>query len=312
MTASDAKPFDVGRFIKDNKLKGKMFNYWTEGGFIAWAQEPDPNTGKIPLQLFMDGRAQAAYNREAFDLWSIIMSGGRLTMQKVASATARRQNISADDYAEIGRWMDSTLKQHNVWVVLMPAAVYNDPEQKHPYHSIKGLEYNRNWPLVFFNNEQKLFIDYNTPQGKQLFDGIRTGETLYPDEFHRNLIIAHHLFLYGEGPNSKKQGLDFAIRAFNLNPSAAPMMDIIFLAGRFTELRPQIDEFCKDYFDDFAKNKDAYAKQDGYRLKVQAAHLAGIHLEKVAREQGDTRLANFYDSKTNEYASERDKMFKRW
>jgi len=38
-----------------------MFNYWTEGGFIAW-DRTRPNTGKTPLQLFMDGRAQAAYD----------------------------------------------------------------------------------------------------------------------------------------------------------------------------------------------------------------------------------------------------------
>ena len=63
MTESDAKPFYAGKFIKMNKLKGKMFNYWTEGGFIAWAQQPDSNTGKTPLQLFIDGRAQAAIRR---------------------------------------------------------------------------------------------------------------------------------------------------------------------------------------------------------------------------------------------------------
>ncbi|HUT57584.1 MAG TPA: hypothetical protein VNA25_07005, partial [Phycisphaerae bacterium] len=76
MTASDAKPFYAAKFIKDNKLEGNMLNYWTEGGFIAWGQEPDPNTGRTPLQLFMDGRAQAAYNRKAFDVWTYIMAGG--------------------------------------------------------------------------------------------------------------------------------------------------------------------------------------------------------------------------------------------
>ena len=58
MTASDAKPFAACEFIRKNKLSGKMFNYWTEGGFIAWGQDPDPKTGRIPLQLFMDGRAR--------------------------------------------------------------------------------------------------------------------------------------------------------------------------------------------------------------------------------------------------------------
>ena len=62
MTASYAKPFKACQFIRDNNLKGTVFNYWTEGGFVAYGQIPDPNTGKTPLQLYMDGRAQAAYN----------------------------------------------------------------------------------------------------------------------------------------------------------------------------------------------------------------------------------------------------------
>ena len=67
MTASYAKPFEACEFMRLNKLSGIMFNYWTEGGFIAWGQEPDPETGRTPLQLFMDGRAQAAYDVKVFD-----------------------------------------------------------------------------------------------------------------------------------------------------------------------------------------------------------------------------------------------------
>ena len=123
MTASDAKPFYAGKFMKLNKLKGKMFNYWTEGGFIAWAQEPDPNTGYTPLQLFMDGRAQAAYEPIVYQVWSTIMSGG----PTVQSAMIRK---TTPDYAEVGRWVDEQLKKHDVWVVLMPLSdpeVYNGP-----------------------------------------------------------------------------------------------------------------------------------------------------------------------------------------
>ena len=39
------------QFIRDNKLKGKMFNYWTEGGFIAWGQDPDPNIRRFASEL---------------------------------------------------------------------------------------------------------------------------------------------------------------------------------------------------------------------------------------------------------------------
>jgi len=317
MTASDAKPFEAGRFIKENKLKGKMFNYWTEGGFIAWAQEPDPNTGKIPLQLFMDGRAQAAYNRKAFDLWSAIMSGGWTAAEIIANAQARQKRLSAADYIKIGRWVDEQLKNNNVWIVLMPVAVFGEPRpeeyyQQKSYHAVKGLEYNRDWPVVFFNDKQKIFVDYTTPQGKELFDGIRSGKTLYPDDFHKNLILAYSLLRYRAEMISKKEGLDFAIKAFNIENVPTAMLEIVLACTRFPELKPAVTDFCKDHFDNFEKNKETYTRQNGYRIRIEAARLACIHLAQAAQEQNNTKLAKFYADKAVEYANERNKSYKRW
>jgi hypothetical protein len=56
MTASDAKPFAASQFICKNQLRGKMFNYWTEGGFIAWGEEPDPNRARCRSSSRMAGR----------------------------------------------------------------------------------------------------------------------------------------------------------------------------------------------------------------------------------------------------------------
>ena len=192
MTASDAKPFYAAKFIKDNKLEGKMFNYWTEGGFIAWGQEPDPDTGKTPLQLFMDGRAQAAYDRKAFDVWSYIMAGGlpgSIGYDIVQAAQLRAdmtgqtldQMFTSEDYAKIGQSISQELESRNVWVVLMPAAVYRQSEQSPAYHTFKAFESDPNWALVFFNDGQKLYVDIRTPRGKELYEGIFEGKTIYPD-----------------------------------------------------------------------------------------------------------------------------------
>jgi hypothetical protein len=317
MTASDAKPFEAGRFIKENKLKGKMFNYWTEGGFIAWAQKPDPNTGKIPLQLFMDGRAQAAYNRKAFDLWSAIMSGGWTEAEIVANAQARHKRLSAADYIKIGRWVDEQLKNNNVWIVLMPVAIFGEPRpeeyyQQKSYHAVKGLEYNRDWAVVFFNDKQKIFVDYTTPQGKELFDGIRNGKTLYPDDYHKNLMLAYTLLRYRGEMINKKEGLDFAIKAFNIENTPVAMLEIVLACTRFPELKPAVTDFCKNHFDNFEKNRETYTKQNGYRIRIEAARLACIHLAQAAREQNNTKLADFYTAKAVEYVNERDKSHKRW
>jgi len=303
MTASDAKPFYAGKFIKLNKLKGKMFNYWTEGGFIAWAQGPDPNTGKTPLQLFMDGRAQAAYDRKTFDTWTVIMSGG----PTVRRARLRKRALTSADYTEIGQWAGKQLKSYNVWVVLMPAAQFDKP-------FMKGLDYNRDWCPVFFNNKQKLLVDITTPQGKELFDGVFNGKTLYPDGFSENLVKARFWLLFARGKNVKQQGLDFAFKAFNLNRSPVAMLEIIITAARFAELRPRIEDFCKNYVNSFIKHKDDWAKQNGHRHRIEAARIASMYLRQIAEAQKNEKLVKFYSTQIKQCLDERTRLFKstRW
>jgi len=434
MTASDAKPFHACKFIKANKLRGKMFNYWTEGGFIAYGQEPDPKTGRTPLQLFMDGRAQAAYDRSAFDLWTRIMSGGQITAQILASTKARGQNVTSADYAKIANWIDEQLKAHDVWVVLMPSAVFNDP-RKNSYYFVKALEQDPDWPLVFVNNKQKLFVDITTPQGRELFENMGR-KTVYPEDCSKNLALARKMLLaaaqlesttqqiaraqktlkskhddedalikaerkgltqikdnlaqlseqlktlqqrlpdvaqqagpeleeltkqkrqiekaietteaklaaensaiqareeaaaqskvqlaelsaqlrtvQGQAMVAKKQGFDFAAKALSLNPSPAPVLEIVLVAApRFPELRPRINNLCKNYFDDFEKNKDVYTKQHGYRLRLAAARITCIQLQNTARATRNTKLVQFYAAKIDEYDRERQWISreKRW
>ncbi len=319
MTDSGQKPFYATRFIKDNKLKGNMFNYWTEGGFIAFGQEPDPDTGKTPLQLFMDGRAQAAYDRRAFDLWSEIIGGGPETAEILWRAGSRRQEVTNDEYVKMGKWMNEQLRKYNVWVVLMPQSRYSRPPQAEfysttSYHALQGLERNLDWRLVFLNNKQRLYVDIQTPQGKALFNGIFDGNTIYPDEFHSNLIRARSWLFYRMGIAEKKKGFDFAVKAFELNESPGPMLEIILVASKFAELRPHVQKFCEDYIKKFTENESIWAEEDGYRNRVEAGRLACFYLQNVAQSQNNKELVNFYLAQQNKYISEliRVSRVKRW
>jgi hypothetical protein len=91
-------------------------------------------------------------------------------------------------------------------------------------------------------------------------------------------------------------------------------MQTILSAARYAELQPLVSDFCKNYFDEFAKNKGLYAKQDGYLYRIWAALLAGKYLQKGAEKQGNTELVQFYDAKTKEYHSEQEPLQrrKRW
>jgi hypothetical protein len=291
------KPFYVMRFINENKLEGKMFNYWTEGGFIAYGQDPDPITGKTSLQLFMDGRAQAAYLQKTYDIWSNIMSGGQVAYQKRREMRARGQkNLSATAYREIGAWIDKQLTKHKVWAVLMPAGQFRG-------HFVRGLEYDPNWNVVFYNNKQKLLVKISDPRALKLLNGINSGQTKYPDEFSRNLIRAHYLLVPSKDNATQQQGLQFAFDAFNIHPSNAPMQKILY-AMRLNN--PQVvakaTQFCQNYFDKFVEKEEQWKYIDGYHHKLAAALNASGHLRSLAVAKKDQKKIKDLDSWRKEHS----------
>ncbi len=283
MTASAAKPFDACEFITANKMRGNMFNYWTEGGFVAWGQTPDAD-GHTPLQLFMDGRAQAAYDYDAYEKWSEIMSGGPTPIKVMR----RNQNMTPDDYAQTGSWIDSRLKEHKVWVVLMPTNQFETP-------FVKGLEYAQSWRLIFLSDKQKLFVDISTPRGKQLFDGIEDGNSIYPDEVYRDIMIAHNSLLYEKTPERLTRGLEFAIKAYEADPTRTPLQLIQIYYDRYPQLRQSIEEFFQKVVDDFEANKKEYCKHSGYYFRAVGVLIGISRLEPHAVEQNKKDVIELYE-----------------
>ena len=282
MTASDVKPFNACRFIRENNLSGKMFNYWTEGGFIAYGQTPDPNTGKTPLQLFMDGRAQAAYQYKSFEEWSAIMSGG----PSVYIANMRKKRLDKNDYIEIGKYVDSRLKEHNVWIVLMPIGEFDSP-------FVVGIEYNNDWFLAYQDEQQKLWVDSTTPQGKKLMQDIFSGEAKFPTEFSCNLVLAYNYIFRNPDIEAKKKGLALAVLALEQHPSQPPIRIMMF-AARFPELSPSVIDAVQKYYNDFLKNKDQLITHDGYRNRAVAAIDSAALLGQFARIQNNSEKSQQY------------------
>jgi hypothetical protein len=283
MTASAAKPFDACEFITANKMRGNMFNYWTEGGFVAWGQTPDAD-GHTPLQLFMDGRAQAAYDYQAYGLWSELMTGGP-TPRKAAM---RGQNLTPDDYAQTGAWLDKRLKEYKAWVVLMPTNQFETP-------FVKGLDYAQSWRTIFLSDKEKLFVDISTPRGKQLFDGIEDGNTIYPNESFRDIMIAHNTLIYENTPERLTRGLEHAIKAYVANPTRTPLQLVQYYYDRYPQLRSSIDGFWQKVVDDFEANKKEYYKHSGYYFRAIGTLIGIGHLEPQAAAQNKKDVVELYE-----------------
>ncbi|MFH1616763.1 MAG: hypothetical protein ABIG61_16985 [Planctomycetota bacterium] len=298
MTASHAKPFYAMNFIRDNKISGKMFNYWTEGGFIAWGQDPDPNTGKTPLQLFMDGRAQAAYNTDAYNRWQAIMMGGPESY-KVRRLAGRKP--TAKEFEKIGEWISEELRKNNVWVTLMPAAQFSSD-------FVMGLEHNPDWRIVFMNNGQKLFVDVKTEQGEKLYKGLFDGTTVNSDDFSRLLTLSHNLLRIGDR-RILEGAFAAAAQAFQLDPSRMPIAEI-FLAGNLG-MQQEADRFCESFVQDFINKKNEYEKRNGYARRLRAAVITSERLTKSyadkagkADDPESEGRKRFYASRMNEFVRE--------
>ncbi|MFC1851262.1 hypothetical protein ACFL27_13785 [candidate division CSSED10-310 bacterium] len=61
MIKLDQQPRQAVDFLKKNKVRGLLFNEWTEGGFIIHKQDHNHADGSPYCRVFIDGRSQAAY-----------------------------------------------------------------------------------------------------------------------------------------------------------------------------------------------------------------------------------------------------------
>ncbi|MFA5293393.1 MAG: hypothetical protein WC496_10210 [Phycisphaerae bacterium] len=269
MSASYAKPFRACQFVRDNKLKGTVFNYWTEGGFIAYGQIPDPNTGKTPLRLYMDGRAQAAYNTATYHRWMYIMGGG----DPVRAVERAGRNFTQSDYEAIGDWIDKQFQKENVWVVFMPSAQFDSV-------FIRGLAVNPSWRPVFMDDEQRLYVDIKTEQGLKLYTGIFNGNTKFPDKFSRLFTVGYNL-LRLQGENDVNNTCELIIQALMDRPSPAAVIELLQAAARYPQLRSRTTEVFNRYFEDFIEKKQTYMKQDGFRDRLVTMMMIGDYLKRI-------------------------------
>jgi hypothetical protein len=277
MTASHLKPFEVCRFINDNNISGRVFNYWTEGGAVAFGQTPDEKTGKVPLKLFMDGRAQAAYNHDIFKLWQNIHSGGPI----IQTARQKKQKIDAKILTKAGSWIDTQLKANTVWTVLMPKAQENSI-------FMRALKKTTNWKTAYFDNTQHILVDAETPQGKTLLDSIIAGTAVFPDAFSENLTTAAVII---ETKNAKryKDLHTLTKAAFDERPCPTSARAMTRLTG-LTMFREKVAEYLKSYVDDFVQNKETYMKKDGYFQRAASAEIASRSLIKMLPKEKDRYL----------------------
>ncbi|HOK95616.1 MAG TPA: hypothetical protein PK052_06735 [Anaerohalosphaeraceae bacterium] len=274
MTASHLKPFEVCQFININNLRGRVFNYWTEGGAIAFGQQPDKDTGQIPLKLFMDGRAQAAYNHDKFRLWQLIHGGGPIAQQ----ALAEGRKLTAEQLREVGLWIDKQLKSYQVWVVLMP-------QSQEDSTFMQALKLTPNWKTGYLDNTQHLLVDIENPDGRNLIDNILNNKAGFPDSFSQKLTTSVAIL---ENQYAPRFGdlYELTKGAFDEYPYPAAALALNRLTG-LAQFREQATSDLQTYLDDFTQNQEMYKKENGFLLRLGSAEIAARCLMQIKGQEKD-------------------------
>ena len=304
MTASNLKPIDACTFIRENEMSGNMFNYWTEGGAIAFGQEPDAETGKTPLQLFMDGRAQAAYDHETYKLWQWIYAGGSNTAIK---ARQSRRMATNKEFKEIATWLDEYMKSKDIWVFMAPNSQFVRPGKTQwdmTNYLPLSLPMHPDWQCVYLDSYQQIYVDVGTGKGKKLYSDMLAGKAKYPNEFSMNLTLGRTYLRYSNADMSRK-GFEHAKKAFTADPCFAPMQQLVNDAARqHAHLRGQANEFIEEYLKDFIAKRETLRNEKGYLKKLDAAWGASKYLTGVYAKS-DAKLAKEYDAFFEDFLKER-------
>jgi hypothetical protein len=92
------------------------------------------------------------------------------------------------------------------------------------------------------------------------------------------------------------------------------MLDFLITAMQSPELRSRVDDVCRAYADDFEANKEQYMGADGCNLRIEAARLALVQLQRSAQAQRNTEEADLFGDRMSRYVEERDRISekKRW
>jgi hypothetical protein len=156
-----------------------------------------------------------------------------------------------------------------------------------------------------------MYVDIKSPQGKDLFLGMFTGKTKFPDDFSRKLTIGYNLLRMRE-PESVEKSCDLIIETFKQRPYQAAALELIRTASRYSQFRGKITEVLSKYFDDFVENKRQYKKQHGYHERIISAIMAGNYLASI--NSAKPELAKEYNAKIKEFTDEQQEIGKnsRW
>ncbi len=175
-------------FVNANNISGVVFGEWTNGGYIPFAQKL--NDGKPPLKVFIDGRAQAAYDIRHYKIYHEINRHIKGLPKKKSAYLNHYNNKKLPQNQKTGiikqiKAIDRQIKQymprllkHGISAVLLRL----DPA------ILNGFALSDDWVIVYADHKNMLFLNSLVPLNKPVinknFDNLK-----FPDKDSKQRTI---------------------------------------------------------------------------------------------------------------------------
>jgi hypothetical protein len=296
MTHGHQRPWGPCAFLAANGVRGRLWNFWDEGGFLAACQQPEAGSGAVPVRLFIDGRAQAAFDAGALRSYLDLLNGpGR---SDTRGAGAER----VEDLVALREWTARRLRELEVGFALVPAG-----RQRTAFaRAVAGLP---GWQVAYVDGGHTLFADGGRPEGGALLAAVAAGAARFPDEASAALTAAMRL-LPPRSDGDRARAVALAAASYRARPASLAVLAATRAAGTGAA-RADALALCRAVAEEFAANRDRHRAAHGYGQRLDAAVVALEYLAVEARKDGQDDLGRWATSWLQRGRAEQQEIVRR-
>ncbi|MBN1763627.1 MAG: hypothetical protein JW860_00050 [Sedimentisphaerales bacterium] len=320
------QPVEAMKFMNANRIKGVVFNEWTNGGFICFSQTPDARTGSPPCKVFMDGRAQAAYTLDHFEYWSTLKNVPR--------------KISPEQYDKVevlAKYLDMSPTSNDFYQLLYypspekfpNAGIYNNVIEKRDeylylaksnpillenvleFEGVNAALISRKrdayqaqfnifgrmpkWSLIYIDDRNALFMRLDDPRNSHIILQ-NIDKLVYPGDLVRNYSLGY-IFSHSTNRTIARDGVQ------KLMALDRYVRDEYFLIYRFGKSLNMEDELFKYY----SQKRDYYKKlvddREPFGRLVNVTSMIAVceYLAKLSQSQSQLQEAQKYRQEAKHY-----------
>ncbi|MBI9019139.1 MAG: hypothetical protein JEZ07_17955 [Phycisphaerae bacterium] len=204
------QPVQAMRFVNDNNIRGTVMGEWTGGGFIPYGQTPGAD-GRPGLRAFMDGRAQAAYEVEHFQLW-----------QKL-----RNPDVVAGKYGDYLQMLNNA----GIEVAVLKIAI---PDSRKIFEKLMNTQ---KWKMMYIDGDWVVIVHKDSTANKDIIEMPEDQIIWHNKEAAKMTLAINNCALSSAA--FKLKGIDIALSMEDYEPMASRYLAS---AARLLKAQKQIDD----------------------------------------------------------------------